>query len=276
MNGSFRPIADIQRAEQKARMPIVRRDALNVLLGLGAVLACGRSAAAVVGATPRMTKRMPSFELQGTRTSLASLAHISGYKVESGGGRTVAVWLKADDGQVRLLTVDQRDALPMFEVFTLAVATMGELEARLREWKAPKTVPEGVPEWMRTLMMTRPAVPTPPTDFIGWPFDHWRTQVLRRAEFVVEEAPVGETVGENPNVQSAARLMTVPKEASASCEVAAGVLFSGAGGKRLLMGVDWMPESMVVLDEPAKIDDYLKPCEAVDLSAYLERFVRSA
>ena len=222
-----------------------------------------------------MTKRLPSFELQGTNTSLASLAQISGYKVESGGGRTVAVWLKAEDGQVRLLTVDHRDVLPMFEVFTLAVATMGELEARLRKWKAPTTVPKGVPEWMRALMMTRPTVPTPPADFIGWPFDHSRTQVLRRAEFVGKDVPFGETVGENPKFQSAARPMSVPKEASALCEVAAGVLFSGAGGKRLLIGVDWMPESIAVLDEAAKIDDYLKSCEAVDLSAYLERFARS-
>lgn len=256
-------------------MAIVRRDALNLLLGLGAVFACGRSAAAVVGVTPGMTKRMPSFELQGTKVSLASLARISGYKVESGGGRTAAVWLKADDGQVRLVTVDQRDALPMFEVFTLAVATMGELEARLKEWKPPTTIPEGVPEWMRALMMTRPTMPTLPTDFIAWPFDHWRTKVLRRAEFIVEDVPVGKTFGNNPNVQSAAHPMTVPKEASASCEVAAGILFSGAGGKRILIGVDWMPENMIVLDEPAKIDDYLRPCEAIDLSVYLERFGRS-
>jgi hypothetical protein len=33
---------------------------------------------------------------------------------------------------------------------------------------------------------------------------------------------------------------------------------------------------MVVLNESAKIDDYLKPCEAIDLAAYLERFGRSA
>lgn len=263
-------------SKQKGGMAIGRRHALNLLLGVGAVVAFGRSAAAVVGATPRMTKRMPSFELQGTKTSLESLAHISGYKVEGGGGRTAAVWLKGDDGQIRLLSVDQRDALPMFEVFTLAVATMGELEARWREWKPPTAVPEGVPEWMRALMLTRPTMPTPPTDFIAWPFAHWRTQVLRRAEFIVEDVAVGKTVGDNPNMQSAAPPMSVPKEASASCEVAAGVLFSDASGKRLLMGVDWMPLNMVVLDEAAKIDDYLKPCEAVELAAYLERVDRPA
>jgi hypothetical protein len=223
-----------------------------------------------------MTKRLPSFEFQGTRASLASLASIRGYKAESGGGRTARIWLKGDDGQVRLLTVDQRDALPMFELFTLAVATMGELEAKLSEWKPPTTLPEGVPDWLRAIMTTRPTMPTPPTDFVAWPFDQWRTQVLRRAEFIVEDVPVGKTVGDNANLQSVARPTTVPKEASAACEVAAGVLFSSVGGERLLMGVDWMPENMVILDDRAKIDDYLNPCEAIDLSIYIERFARPA
>lgn len=41
------------------------------------------------------------------------------------------------------------------------------------------------------------------------------------------------------------------------------------------MGVDWIPENMLVLDDPEKVDDYLKQCEGIDLPAYLGRFTRS-
>jgi hypothetical protein len=63
----------------------------------------------------------------------------------------------------------------------------------------------------------------------------------------------------------------VPSEAAASVEVAVGLLFVGPNGKRLLMGVDWMPLNMIVTDVVAEIDEYLAPCEAIDLNAYLER-----
>lgn len=56
--------------------------------------------------------------------------------------------------------------------------------------------------------------------------------------------------------------MKVPPEASATCEVAAGILFfTGRNGNRLLMGVDWLPQNMVVTAAPAKIDEYLPPYE---------------
>ena len=65
--------------------------------------------------------------------------------------------------------------------------------------------------------------------------------------------------------------MNVPKAATALCEVAAGVLFSTGDGRRLLMGVDWMPNNILVTDELAKINDYLEQCEAIDVESYLGR-----
>ena len=217
------------------------------------------------------TKRLPSFEIQGARDSLSSLANdVTGYAVERIGKAPHAVWLRSRDGQAKLIGVDQRDALPMFEVFTLHIATLNELQDRQRDWKAPP-VPTEVPARLRVLMTTNLPMPVAPTTFEAWPFKSWRTQVLRRAEFIIKNAPVEGAFGEHPNMQSAARPMMVPSEASASCEVAVGLLFTGPDGRRLLMGVDWMPMNMVVTDQSKEIDEYIAPCEAVDLAAYLDR-----
>jgi hypothetical protein len=168
------------------------------------------------------------------------------------------------------MSVDGRDALPMFEVFTLRLATLKELQDRWHDWKAPP-LPADMPDQLRALMTTKPPMPASPTIFDTWPFPSWRTQVLRRAEFIIENVPVADTVGDHPNSQSASRPMAVPAEASASCEVTVGLLFTGPDGRRLLMGVDWMPYSMVVTDQSEEIDEYLAPCEATDLDVYLDR-----
>lgn len=245
------PIADIELSGKKRQRAIV--------------------AARVNGAPPKVTKQLPSFELQSTLASMAVLGGgIAGYSVVRGGSATYAVWLKSNDGRVRFMGVYQRELLPMFEVFTLSIATMEELEVQCRNWTPPK-LPEDMPELFRTLASTRPAAPVAPFDFDPWPFKQWHTQVLRRAEFIIEDVPVGGIVGNNPNMQSAVRPMSVPPEASACCEVAVGVLFTGENGKRLLMGVDWMPENMVVTEATAKIEEYLKSCETLELAAYLER-----
>lgn len=217
------------------------------------------------------TKRLPPFELQGTPAVLTSLAqNVAEYSVQRLDKSVFAVWLRGRGGQVRFVSVDQRDALPMFEVFTLGILTLAELQTRWRQWKAP-SLPDDMPEPLRTLMTTKPTMPMPPLVFEAWPFESWQTQVLRRAEYIIENVSDVPTVGENPNLQSAARPMTVPSKASASCDVAVGLLFTGPHGKRLLMGVDWMPLHMVVSDIKTEIDEYLVPCEMIDLGAYLER-----
>lgn len=256
---------------------IPRRDALTIIGGgVISAAACTRALAESPGETARVTKRFPSFELQGARASLAGLtAGIAGYSVVRAGPATFAVWLRSKDGSARYVGVDQRDVSPMFEVFTIGITTPDELAELSRDWKAP-SLADDVPEPFRTMMMTRPVSPAPPEKFDPWPFSTWRTEVLRRAEFIVEDVRAEGALGNRPNMQSAGRPMSVPIEASASCEVAAGVLFTGSGGRRLLIGVDWMPEHMIVTDVATDIDEYLKPCEAIELSTYLERVAKPA
>lgn len=216
------------------------------------------------------TKKLPPFDLQGTGDALANLAScVAGYAVEPFGTRANAVWFLSQNGQVTWMGVDGRDALPMFEVFTLHILTLNELQDRWKDWEAP-TFPEDVPDPLCALMTTKPPKPVAPTTFAAWPFPSWRTQVLRRAEFIIDDVPVAGTVGEHPHMQSAARPMAVPAGASASCEVTVGLLFTGTNGGRLLMGVDWMPFNMVATDQSQEIDEYLGPCETMDLDAYLE------
>ena len=253
-------------------MGIVRRDALRMVGGSIIAAAVGaRSLDAPTRGKSKMTKLLPPFELQGTSASIASLAgDIAGFSVVRSGSSSFAVWFKGKDDQVRLISVEQRDALPMFEVFTLSVATPDEMLERWKDWKAP-LVPDEVPEPFRSIMTTRPTAPNPPKDFDVWPFAQWRTEVLRRAEFIIEGVSAASTVGNNPNMQSAVRPTSVPPEASASCEVAVGFLFTGASGERLLVGVDEMPMWMTIIQSAAEIDEYLKPCEVVDLPSYLRR-----
>lgn len=251
-----------------------RRDAMALLAAsLAGATYLGRAsrAAAFAGEGLKVaTNQLVPFELQGTQGSLASLAsEVAEYSVQRVGKSVPAVWLRGRGGQAWLVAVDSRDVLPRFEVFTLSVDTLDELQARWKQWKAPP-LPDNMPENLRVLMTTKPAMPTPPPDFEAWPFTSWRTQVLRRAEFIVENVSDVQTFGENPNLQSAARPMKVPPEASASCEVAVGLLFTSPDGKRLLMGVDWMPLNMVVTEVAAEIDEYLVPCDAIDLSTYLD------
>jgi hypothetical protein len=250
-------------------MVLVRRDVLGVLFGVIASAALGtRTSAPTTRGTATVTKELPPFELQGTHVSLASLAaNLVGYTVVRG-AKPLMVWLRSSDGTARLLGVDQRDVLPMFEVFTLNVATADELEERMRDWQPPAQT-DDLPEPLRRLMSVRPTAPLPPAEFDPWPFSEWRTQVLRRAEFIIEDPGVEGTFGNNPNVQSASRPNSVPSEATASCEVAAGVLFTSPDGRRLLIGVDWLPMNLVVSETAVEIDAYLEPCDAVDLTAYL-------
>ena len=125
------------------------------------------------------------------------------------------------------------------------------------------------PDGLRQLMLNRPPPPKAPSDFKPWPYASWQTDVLRRAEFIVEDTEVGPTFGNNPNVQSASRPGAVPAKAAAFCEVAAGLLFTGRDGRRLLMAVDWSPMMLLLSENTAVIDDYLASCETVDLDVYL-------
>jgi hypothetical protein len=110
----------------------------------------------------------------------------------------------------------------------------------------------------------------PPVDFEPWPFASWRTEVLRRAEYIDWGVEAGPNPGDHPNFQAAARPGQVPEEASAWCEVAAGILFTGDAGRRLLIAVNWLPPNMLVTEDAAQIDTFLAPCELVEMDDYLQ------
>ena len=216
-------------------------------------------------------RAFPPFELQGSRAPLVSLADdIAGYAVVKVGAAPFAVWLRGRSGNVSYVSVAQRDLEFKFEVFTLGIMTMEELQVQWRNWR-PAPVPEDAPLLLRQMMTTRPAMPAPPDTFDPWPFRLWQTEVVRRTEFIAESGSAGATFGDNPNMQAAFRPTEPLPAAAAACEVAAGVLFTGSTGERLLLGVDWMPMKMIVTRDDAIIDQYLSQCEHVKLSAYLDR-----
>jgi hypothetical protein len=249
-----------------------RRDLLLLLMGafVNAAIAQGQPRQGPRRGT-RMPIEFPPFELQASTDALRQLAAgISGWRVEPIGNSVSNVWLQGADGAAWLIGVDQHDVRPMFEVFSLSMRSMAELRAQWDGWRPP-ALPDGIPEDLRRLVMTRPPPPAPPSDLEPWPFASWRTQVVRRAEFIVEGVDAGPTFGNNPNMQSAARPGAVPGEASAYCEVDAGILFTGDRGRRLLMAVDWMPMQMSVTEDAARIEAFLADCELVGMDPYLRR-----
>ena len=213
------------------------------------------------------------FEIQAGPEALRQLASgLDGWRVERKGtpaSNASSVWLRDKSGSVWLLAVDQRDLGPMFEVFTLGVSSLAELRDRWAHWQPP-VLPADAPESRRGLAPTRPPPAVPPVDFEPWPLASWRTEVLRRAEYIDWGVEAGPTVGDHPNFQSAARPGEVPAEASASCEVAAGLLFTGEAGRRLLIAVDWLPLNLVVTEDAAQIEAFLATCERVEMDDYLQ------
>lgn len=250
-----------------------RRDLLALLsVTFAGAAAWGRADGLLPKQGPRSTPvEFPPFELQASADALRHLtAGIARWRVERMGNSVSNVWIRGADGSVWLIGVDQRGLRHMFEVFALGMLSMAELRERWENW-VPLVLPDGVPAGLRELMTTRPPVPTPPADLDPWPFESWRTEVLRRAEFIVEGADAGPTFGDSPNIQSAARPGVVPSEAAAFCEVAAGVLFTGDQGRRALMAVDWMPMDMLVTEDAARIEAYLADCETMSMESYLRQ-----
>jgi len=210
----------------------------------------------------------PPLELQASTSALQQLTKdIRGWRVERIGMNVSNIWLRTVDGATWLLGVHQRDLLPLFEVFTLSLLSMTELQERWENW-TPPSLTKGVPEPLRKLMTTRPPAPVTPTDFEPWPLRTWRTEVVRRAEFIVEGAEVRSTIGNNPNSQAATRPGAVPTGASAFCEVAAGILFTGED-RSLLLAVDWLPMNMLVLQDGAEIHAFNTDCELVGMDEYV-------
>ncbi len=213
-----------------------------------------------------MPVEFPSFELQASASALKQLATgIAGWRVEHSENGSSSVWLRTSDGTVWLIGIFRREVTPRFEVFTLGMLSLDELHRRWEGWQPP-AMPKDALEGFRKFLATRPPAPAAPTSFDPWPLRSWRTEVVRRAEFVVEGESAGATFDDDPNVQSAARLLSVPPEASAFCEVASGVLFTGDDDRRLLIAVDWMPMNILIVEDAADIDT--SECQLVPMEAY--------
>jgi hypothetical protein len=256
---------------------MANRNRRQAVAWLGGVLSAAFATAAAPSraraerGSDMVRKVFPPFELQADRAALDMLATgLSGFKVERTHDYVTVVWLRGCDGQVWSILTDTRDLQFGFEVFTLAVESLEALQARVAAW-TPPNLPDNLPEEFRRIFLSRPPVPQAPARFEPWLFDRWRCDVLRRIEFIIDDVAVSQTFGNNPNLQGAATLGAVPPDASATCEVAAGLLFTGDGGKRLLVGVDWTPSNIIWTTEVTRIDDYVKPCEVVSLDAYFRR-----
>lgn len=167
-----------------------------------------------------------------------------------------------------MVGVAQRDLRFKFEVFALGVMTIEQLRERWRNWKVPKVAAD-MPEPFRSLMAMRPPEPAAPDKFDDWQMVNERVEVLRRDEFIVEGGDAGPAVGDNPSAQSAARPGQVPKDASAYCTVAVGLLFSGQGGERMLVAADWSPFDLIVTRDAGAIEAFAIDCERVELSDYI-------
>lgn len=217
-------------------------------------------------------RHFPPFDLQASAMDLLSLrADIEGYATEGDGPSPSMVWMHAANDTMLAVGVDSRDLEFKFEVFTLAVETEQALAHRVlhaRPVKLPDDAPEMLQQWAN---MPRVA-PKPPASFKPWPFDAWRVDVLRRAEYIVGDLqPPPETLGSDPVAQNPARPGEVPPEAWAACEVAVGLLFSGSGGKQLLIAVDWMPFDLIVTQDGPVIAEYIEACAAIDVNEYAKR-----
>ncbi|MGQ3049486.1 MAG: hypothetical protein ACT6Q8_22715 [Niveispirillum sp.] len=207
----------------------------------------------------------PAYELQAEIEALRAIANgLTGMKVELANH----VWLGDNAGRSWLVTVQPRDLCFKFEVFSLAISSIEQLQARWREWKPP-VLPTGIPEPLRSQMSVRPPEPTAPLGFDNWPFVTRQVEVLRRVEWIADLADAYPASGDNPNVQSATRAGQIPASATATCEVAVGLLFNGTQDERLLIAADWMPMNLIFTREADKIDAFLVDCNRIELRTYM-------
>jgi hypothetical protein len=197
-----------------------------------------------------------SVRLQGARTHIASLSQgLTALAIDLVAGWPSGVWLQSLGAQsVFYIQVSGHEIEPGFEVFTLCIEPLISLQSRCAHKFANGWSPEP---------------PLPPAILQPWPFRFWRTQVIRRTEFIVEAAEQSGILGKHPVTQAAARRGYEPPSANTRCDVAVGLLFTGSGRNRLLIAADWFPYRMVVSDQAGEIDAYLECCDTIDLDSYL-------
>ena len=233
-------------------------DRRTLLAGLAAT-------AAPVGATKGPTRYAP-VDLDVPRDLLSILVSgLAGWAAVGAGRSTGLVWLRDTAARTYVVGADGHDLEFKFEVFSLSLETLDAMRARWARW-APPPIPSDVPEPFRRLLAMRPPAPTPPARFEPWPFRSWRVDQVRRLEYIMPVSAVP-TIGRDPVGSGAAPGGRLPDGATASCDVAAGLLFTGQGGERLLIAADAMPFDLVVSRTPGTIDAFLADCRVGPLTA---------
>lgn len=256
---------------------MIARRILIAALGATALFSGWKPALSRPIHAPDKAVTFPPFTLQVSRRTLSTLAAgVTGYLIESHGKFIQGIWLRAMDGTVLLASVEGRPVRPLFEVFALSLVSSDELHARWSKKWTPPELPSDVPESFRTIMKTRPPEPAVPDHFTAWPLQDSRIDVLRRLEYVVEAPKAVDTMGDHPNIQSAMRPGTMPEHVQAACEVEVGLLFTAGDGRRLLIGVDWHPFKLVMLEEASDIDAYVELCSLTPIQHYLADFPADA
>jgi hypothetical protein len=247
-----------------------RRDALKAIGGASAIVATMPTKAISQGR--RKMRQFPPFELQASAADMLSLrAGVRGYATDGVGPSPSMVWIKAANDTMLAVGVDSRDLEFKFEVFTLALETEQALAHRVLT-APPVKLPDDAPEMMKQWASMPRVAPKPPADFKPWPFDAWRVEVLRRAEYIIGDLqPPPETFGNDPVARNPARPGEVPPEAWAACDVAVGLLFSGSGGKRLMVAADWMPFNLIVTQDEPAIVEFIESCATIDVEEYVKR-----
>jgi hypothetical protein len=178
-----------------------------------------------------MTRHLKLNADAGARSGLTrGITHFAVIKHPYVAGPT-CVLLKQENSSFIEVVVTGATIVPRFEVFTLTVSVgrLAELGDQ-SEWQV-------------------------------WPFSLWHVCVATREEFIVPIARTPAMLGSGPsNAQDAVKPGCVPRDAIASAEVDAALLFFGGCG-RLLIGVDWMPLNLIVTQDEHVITDYLRCCE---------------
>jgi hypothetical protein len=177
-------------------------------------------------------------ELQADRADLAALADgILSFGVDgnASGHPVSAAWLCTATRSF-LVTTGSHDIAFRFEVFALAISA--------------------------------PQSPGPPPKHLApWPLQKWRVDVLRRLDWIVDPERMPPAL-RGTDFWSGLGPGEVPPGTEHACMVAAGLLFTGTAGGRVLIAADDFPLSLLVTQDPGVIDRYLKPCFLTPLEDY--------
>ncbi|MGV1684030.1 hypothetical protein [Sphingopyxis sp. NJF-3] len=206
--------------------------------------------------------------LDTDRKTLLALAHsIAEVAIDDSEAdlRGQGVWLRLRDGECLQVAAISVGLAFKFEVFPLFIGGIEALRARMA------TLRPMLEHAMREAELDWPLQPIPeqivsPVPFDPWPESDWTLEVLQRREWIADPDLMGPE-----GLEASIDLLPgeVPRGTEQAGLVALGLLFSFAGGDRLLIAsADWPPDTLTTTRNAAQIDAFLKPCFRVEASRY--------